>query len=174
MNVGDPCLNSLRGSIETLITIGVCQTESRQLSIHNQLLFNSVRSHGHKRLSTLLPPLFSPLNQSLINSSNLLHLMCNTETGFIKHPALYDFDYKDHIILKIKHLVLGVYLLVYKLELSEPLGIPTPLRAKMNTDKPLRFARSAGLPVWTDGLVGTFWDSCHFFFFFLNSIPPAL
>lgn len=84
MNVGDPCLNSLRGSLAALITIGVCQTKSWQLSAHNQLLFNSATSQGDACSNTLLPALFSPLNQILINGSNHLYLMCQTEIGFIK------------------------------------------------------------------------------------------
>lgn len=84
MNVGNPCLNSLRGSLAALITIGVCQTKSWQLSTHNQLLFNSAPSQGATCFNTVLPALFSPLNQSLINSSNHLYMMCYTEIGFIK------------------------------------------------------------------------------------------
>lgn len=34
---------------------------------------------------------------------------------------------------------------MHKLELSEPQGLNTPFKAKMNTDKLSRFARSAGL-----------------------------
>lgn len=53
--------------------------------------------------------------------------------------------------------------LKHKLDLSKPLGLNTPFKAKMNTDKPSRFARSAGLPLWTDGLVGTIKEFCLLF-----------
>lgn len=56
VNVGDPCLNSLRGSLAALITMGVCQTKSWYLSKHNSYFSALLQVKGlHVSTLSFLP-----------------------------------------------------------------------------------------------------------------------